>query len=94
MYDRCYNGRRGLKPSFVSGVDEFVDKAQQNIYDNDDGGIRYPCLKGNFCAILKDEIVKVYLYKVDFKPDYWIWNDHDEERSHINLHVEDICMGV
>lgn len=94
MYNRYYSSRRGLKPYFVRGVNEFVDKAQQNIYYKDDGGIRCICLKCNYCAILKDEMVKVHLYKVGFKPNYWIWIDDGEETSHVDLLVEDNCMGV
>jgi len=36
MHVRCYNGRSGLKESFVEGVEEFVTKAsQQECYHND-----------------------------------------------------------
>ena len=38
MHVRCYNGRSGLKESFVEGVEEFVTKAsQQDCYHNDGG---------------------------------------------------------
>jgi len=39
-------------------------------------------------------MVKVHLYKVGFKPNYWIWIDDGEETSHVDLLVEDNCMGV
>ena len=29
VYDRCYSGRRGLKESFVIGVEEFIQTARQ-----------------------------------------------------------------
>jgi len=45
MYDRCYSGRRGLKESFVIGVEEFIQKAKQYKYYELDGGIRCPCHK-------------------------------------------------
>jgi len=32
MYARCYSGRRGLKESFVLGVEEFVRVARQSRY--------------------------------------------------------------
>lgn len=56
------------------------------------GEIRCPCLKCDCTNNLKDEIVKVHLYKVGFKPNYWIWNDHDKNMPH--EHVEDNCMGA
>lgn len=37
MYDRTYSGRRGLKKSFVEGVEEFVSKARQQDNYTDDG---------------------------------------------------------
>lgn len=39
-------------------------------------------------------MVKVHLYKVGFKLDYWIWIEHSEERPHVYLHVQDICIGI
>lgn len=39
---------------------------------------------------MKDEFVKVHLYKDGFKLDYWIWIVHGEEMSR----VEDNCMGA
>ncbi|BAU03730.1 hypothetical protein VIGAN_UM165500, partial [Vigna angularis var. angularis] len=57
MYDRCYSGRRGLKESFVIGVEEFVETARRYQYYALDGGIRCPCIKCECTSILKDEVV-------------------------------------
>jgi len=36
MYDRVYKGRRGLKPTFIVGVEEFVEiVCQQESYVNE-----------------------------------------------------------
>jgi len=64
-----------VKESFVIGVEEFIQKARQYKYYELDGGIRCPCLKCDSTRILKDEIVKVNLYKKGSKPNYWIWAD-------------------
>lgn len=93
MYDRCYSGRRGLKESFIIGVEEFVQKARQYKYYELDGGIRCPCLKCDCTRILKDEVVKVHLYKQGFKPNYWIWTDHGENMQDDDLNVDDNCMS-
>jgi len=93
MYDRCYSGRRGLKESFVTGVEEFIQKARQYKYYELDGGIRYPCFKCDDTRISKDEIVKVHLYKKGFKPNYWIWTDHGEDMGDFNFNVGDNCVS-
>jgi len=79
VYDRCYSGRRGLKESFVIGVEEFIQTARQYKYYALEGGIRCPCIKCECTRILKDEEVKVHLYKKVFMSDYWIWTFHGEE---------------
>jgi len=43
--------------------------------------------------ILKDEIVKVYLYKKGFKPNYWILIDHGEDMWDVNINVGDNCVS-
>lgn len=53
-------------------------------------GIICLCFKCVCTKILKDEFVKVHLYKDGFKLDYWIWIVHGEEMSR----VEDNCMGA
>ena len=93
MYDRCYIGRRGLKESFVTGVEEFIQKARQYKYYELDGGIRCPCLKYDGTRILKDEIIKVHLYKKGFKPNYWIWTDHGEDMGDVNFNIGDNCVS-
>ncbi|XP_027917117.1 WEB family protein At4g27595, chloroplastic-like [Vigna unguiculata] len=94
VYDRNYSGRRGLKESFVKGVEEFIQIARQYKYYEPDGGIRCPCIKCDLTKILKDEVVKVHLYKHGFKPNYWIWIDHGEEMPRVDLHEDDNCSRV
>jgi len=81
VYDRCYSGRRGLKESFVIGVEDFIQTARQYKYYALEGGIRCPCIKCECTCILKDEEVKVHLYKKGFMPDYWIWTFHGARTS-------------
>ncbi|XP_022642850.1 uncharacterized protein LOC111242675 isoform X2 [Vigna radiata var. radiata] len=79
MYDRCYSGRRGMKEAFVLGVDEFVEMARRYEYYALDGGIQCPCIKCECTRILKDEVVKVHLYRKEFMPNYKVWTFHGEE---------------
>jgi len=83
MYDRCYSGRRGLKESFVIGVEEFVRTARQSRYFELEGGIRCPCITCDSTRILTDEIVKVHLYQKGFILNYWIWTLHDEDMPRV-----------
>jgi len=39
MYDRCYRGRGVLKESFILGVEDFITKACEQDYYQNDGGI-------------------------------------------------------
>jgi len=89
MYDRCYNGRRRLKDSFVIGIEEFVQTTRQSKYFELEGGIRYLCIKCDCTRILTNEIVKVHLYKKGFIPNYWIWTLHSEDMPHVYLHEGD-----
>jgi len=89
MYDRCYSGRRGLKESFVLGVEEFVRVARQSRYFELESGIRCPCIKCDCTRIFADEVVKVHLYKKGFIPNYWIWTLHGEDMPAIDLHEGD-----
>jgi len=34
---------------------------------------------------LEDRVVKVHLYKNGFKPNYWIWTNHGEDMSQVDL---------
>ena len=79
VYDSCYSGRKGLKETFVIGVEQFIQTTRQYKYYALEGGIRCPCVKCEGTHILKDEEVKVHLYKKGFMPDYWIWTFHGEE---------------
>ena len=88
MYDRCHSGRRGLKESFVIGVQEFVETARRCQYYALDGGIRCPCIKCECTRILKDEDVKVHLYQKGFMPNYTVWTFHGEEIPSTSNRVE------
>jgi len=72
VYDRCYSGKRGLKENFVIGFEQFIQMVVQYKYYPFEEGIRCPCIKCECTHILKDEDVKVHLYKNGFMPDYWI----------------------
>jgi len=63
MYGRCYSDRKGLKETFVIRVEEFVQTTRQYEYYAFDGGIRCTCIKCKYTKILKDEVVKVHLYR-------------------------------
>lgn len=91
MYNKYYSGIRGLKPSFVRGLMISQTKLD-NTYYIEDGGIICLCFKCDCTKILKDEFVKVDLYKDGFKLDYCIQIVHGEEMSRVDLHVEDNCM--
>jgi len=38
--------------------------------------------------------VKVHLYKNGFKPNYWIWTDHGEDMSHVDLNDDNSYMDA
>jgi len=89
MYDRCYSGRRGLKKSFVLGVEEFVQVVTQSRYFELEGGIRCPYIKCDCTRILTYEVVKCTFIKKGFIPNYWIWTLHGEDMLVIYLHEGD-----
>ena len=89
MYDHCYSGRRGLKESFVVGVEEFIRTTRRSRYFELEGEIRCPCIKCDYTRILTDEIVKVHLYKKGFIPNYWIWTLHGEYMPIVDLNEGD-----
>jgi len=45
-------------------------------------------------GFLKERIVKVHLYKHGFKPYYWVWEDHGEQRLEGDLDNVNTCMGL
>ncbi|WVZ23067.1 hypothetical protein V8G54_001611 [Vigna mungo] len=94
MYDRCYRGRGALKESFLLGVEEFISKACEQERYRRDGGIRCPCLKCDCTNILNERVVKVHLYKVGFKPNYFIWEDHGETMPEDAVQNHENVMGV
>jgi len=89
MYDRVYKGRRGLKPTFVAGVEEFIEIAyQQESYVNE-RQLKCPCIKCECTRIFDVQTIKLHLYKHGFMPDYFIWIDHGEAIENISHHVGD-----
>ena len=89
MYDRVYKGRRGLKPTFVAGVEEFIEIAyQQESYVNE-RQLKCPCIKCECTRIFDVQTIKLHLYKYGFMPDYFIWIDHGEAIENISHHVDD-----
>jgi len=65
--------------------EKFIQTARQYKYYALEGGIRCPCIKCEYTRILKDEEVKVHLYKKGFMLDYWIWTFHGEEVPSVYL---------
>ncbi|XP_025670335.1 uncharacterized protein [Arachis hypogaea] len=79
MYDRTYDQRRGLKPSFIKGVNEFVDACTRIDEFLRGGLVRCPCSRCQ-CGTFKQLIdIKIDLYTHGFKPNYWVWTEHGEE---------------
>ena len=73
-------------------VEEFIQTTRQYKYYVLEGGIRCPCIKCECTRILKDEEVKVHVYKKGFMPDYWIWTFHDEEVPSVYLGEHERCL--
>jgi len=38
--------------------------------------------------------VKIYLYKNSFKSNYWIWTDHGQDMSHVDLNESNSYMDA
>jgi len=92
VYDHCYNGRRMLKETFVIGVEQFIQTARQYKYYTLERGIRCPSIKCECTHILKNEEVKVHLYKKGFMLDYWIWTFHGEKMASILSGEHERCF--
>lgn len=79
MYDRLFPGRSGIKPSFDTGVKEFITAAiHHDLEVEKKGGIRCPCVKCRLGSVLDPRLVMRDLYKVGFMPGYLIWTSHGE----------------
>ena len=79
MYDRLYPQRGGLKPRFVSGVQEFINHASLLPQFLNEETIRCPCIRCiNKGSLLPPNDVMIHLYTSGFKPNYWYWIDHEE----------------
>jgi len=88
-YYRMFNGRSGLKPTFVAGVEEFLERAyQQESYVNE-RQLKCSCNKCKCTTIYNVQTIKLHLYKHGFMPDYFIWIDHKEAIENISHHVDD-----
>ena len=38
--------------------------------------------------------MKIYLYKNSFKSNYWIWTDHGQDMSHVDLNESNSYMDA
>jgi hypothetical protein len=80
MYERFNPSKTQLRHEFIRGVNEFVETAKNSRYYLSEGAIRCPCVKCRNMKLFDEAYVKTHLYKYGFKPDYWIWTEHGEER--------------
>ncbi|RYR13589.1 hypothetical protein Ahy_B04g070503 [Arachis hypogaea] len=79
MYDRTYDERRGLKPSFIKGVNEFVDVCTRTHEFLIGDLVRCSCARCQ-CGTFKQLIdIKIDLYTHGFRPNYWVRTDYGEE---------------
>jgi hypothetical protein len=85
MYDRVNSNRFGLKDSFLSGVEEFVNKAMEQPQFLNHGVIRCPCVNCKCIDLKTPREVKHHLYKYGFLPNYYIWTEHGEEDQDLDL---------
>src|SRR4051812_18951546 len=85
MYDRVNSNRYGLKDEFVSGVEDFVNKAMNRPQFLDEGGIRCPCVKCVSILLKTPNVVKHHLYKYGFLPNYYTWIDHGEANQSVDI---------
>ncbi|RYQ96420.1 hypothetical protein Ahy_B08g092180 [Arachis hypogaea] len=93
MYDRTYDQRWGLKPSFIKGVNEFVDVCTRTHEFLRGGLVRCQC--GTFKQLID---IKIDLYTHGFKPNYWVWTEHGEEiptenQIRIEEDIENCCVN-
>ncbi|KAK2383561.1 hypothetical protein QL285_070997 [Trifolium repens] len=85
MYDRVNSNRFGLKDSFLSGVEEFVNKTMEQPQFLNHGVIRCPCVNCKCIDLKTPREVKHHLYKYGFLPNYYIWTEHGEEDQDVDL---------
>ena len=85
MYDRVNSNRYGLKDEFVSGVEDFVNKAMNRPDFLNEGGIRCPCEKCVCLPLKTPSEVRHHLYKNGFLPNYYTWTDHGEDTQNIDF---------
>ena len=79
MYNQINPNTRTIMEEFMFGVEDFVNYACQFLVYISKGVIQCPCVKCYSEKLWKPEIVIVHLYKIVFKPNYWIWTDYGEE---------------
>jgi hypothetical protein len=85
MYDAVNLDRHGLKDNFVIGVDEFVKKAMTHPNFIVEGGIRCACVNCKCIDLATPREVKLHLYRVGFKPNYYVWTEHGEINPNENF---------
>ena len=85
MYDRVNSNRYGMKDEFISGVEEFVNKAMNRPQFLNEGGIRCPCVKYVYILLKTPNEVKHHLYKYGFLSNYYTWTDHGEKNQNMDL---------
>ncbi|KAK2352694.1 hypothetical protein QL285_090412 [Trifolium repens] len=85
MYDAVNLYRHGLKDNFVTGVDEFVKKAMAHPNFLVEGGIRCPCVNCKCIDLATPREVKLHLYRVGIKPNYYVWTEHGEVNPNENF---------
>ncbi|CAI8597398.1 unnamed protein product [Vicia faba] len=83
--DRVNSNRYGLKDEFVSGVEDFVNKAMNRPDFLNDGGIRCPCEKCVCIPLKTPSEVRHHLYKNVFLPNYYTWTDHGEDTQNVDF---------
>ncbi|CAI8596244.1 unnamed protein product [Vicia faba] len=85
MYDRVNSNKYGLKDEFVSGVEDFVNKAMNRPDFLIDGGIRCPCKKCVCIPLKTPSEVRHHLYKNGFLPNYYTWTDHGIDTQNVDF---------
>lgn len=65
---------------YANKVDEFIDFVSKRENVLIDGLMKCPCSKCRNIPYRDPETIKLHLYKNGFKPDYYRWTCHGEER--------------
>ena len=79
MYDRVHMNRGGLKPSFLEGLNEFINVCERTDDFIRVGKVRCPCAKCKCTKFKSTDGVKHDLMMNGFVPNYWVWVQHGEQ---------------